>query len=563
MAAARSSRLYFLGRADLAKIVALGAGQAALLIAWVYAVWQAVDVIAGMRGDVRLALPWLAGLLVIALAHAALSALEFSLCERIGFDTVRRLRMDIYVHMLGMTPRQIQHRSKGSLLLRLTGDLTMLRTWISRGIGRGTIGLIVMTVGLLAVAAMSMFMAVAAAMTYLLGAALSLTLGRKLRRLTATVRRSRSLLTSNIDEQIHALPVIQLFGRVDGERSRLSEQNDAMTEALIREARIRGLLRGVSAGAGWAAVVAVLGAGLYELAEGYITLGMLVAAATGVRHLSGPFRSLGFAHDHWRRAWVSRGKILQFLASSSRPLSTPLQAPLRVRRGAIEFDGVGVAGALEDIRARIGAGERVAVMGPTGAGKSTLLGLVARLAEADSGEVLIDGTPVADATLASASRHIGMVAPDLPLMRGTLRRNVTYRRPSATDPEIWQVLLACGLDRFVAERPEGLDFWLAERGRNLAAGERQRLALARALIGYPRILLLDEPTANLDAESKAVFREVMSRYPGTVVLATHDPEEAVEMDILWRLDRGRLVEVSSTRPVGRKSGVDRRVPEMG
>ncbi|HEY0085610.1 MAG TPA: ABC transporter ATP-binding protein [Allosphingosinicella sp.] len=559
----RPPRLFFLKPAEIAVILALGVAQAAILIAWVLLLWRAVDAIAAMRGDMTVPLPWLGGLLLVALANAAMRAVEFSACERIGFNTVRRLRMTIYRHMLGMAPRQIQHRSRGSLLLRLTGDLTMLRTWISRGIGRGTIGGIVLLGGLGAIAWISPLMAMSAALVLGLGAALSLTLGRRLRRLTAVVRRRRSLLASNIDEQINTLAVVQLFGRAGGEYSRLSQQNDAMTTALIREARVRGRMRGVSAGAGWIAVVAVLLAGLYELSEGYISLGMLVAAATGARHLGGPVRAIGFAHDYWRRASISRKKIMQFLVSGSRPLASPLHGRLKVRRGKVQFDNVHVPMALHGISATAQPGERITVVGPSGAGKSTLLGLIGRLAEPSEGEVLIDGTPLASSTLDSSVREIGMVSGDLPLMRGSIRRNVTYRRPSASDAEIWQVLGACGLDDMVQALPDGLDTWITEGGKNLSAGERQRLSLARAIMGYPRILLLDEPTANLDAHSVELFFQVVSRYPGTVFLATHDPAEAERMDRVWRLEGGRLAEQRAGTASFPDTAVQNLVPSLG
>jgi ABC-type multidrug transport system fused ATPase/permease subunit len=555
--------LFFLKPAELAVIIALGVAQAAILITWVLLLWRAVDAIAGMRGDMTVPLPWLGGLLLVALANAAMRAVEFSACERIGFNTVRRLRMTIYRHMLGMAPRQIQHRSRGSLLLRLTGDLTMLRTWISRGIGRGTIGGIVLLGGLGAIAWISPLMAMSAALVLGLGAALSLTLGRRLRRLTAVVRRRRSLLASNIDEQINTLAVVQLFGRAGGEYSRLSQQNDAMTTALIREARVRGRMRGVSAGAGWIAVVAVLLAGLYELSEGYISLGMLVAAATGARHLGGPVRAIGFAHDYWRRASISRKKIMQFLVSGSRPLASPLHGRLKVRRGKVQFDNVHVPLALHGISATAQPGERIAVVGPSGAGKSTLLGLIGRLAEPSKGEVLIDGTPLASSTLDSSVREIGMVSGDLPLMRGSIRRNVTYRRPSASEAEIWQVLGACGLDDMVQALPDGLETWITEGGKNLSAGERQRLSLARAIMGYPRILLLDEPTSNLDAHSVELFFQVVSRYPGTVFLATHDPAETERMDRVWRLEGGRLAEQRAGTASFPDAAVQNLVPSLG
>ncbi|MCT2559349.1 ABC transporter ATP-binding protein/permease [Tsuneonella sp. YG55] len=528
---------------DLAWVIALGIAQALVLGGWIVCTWQAVDAIAGMQQDIAAVYPWLAGLLAVSLCMGGLRALEFRVCERIGFDAVRRLRMQLYRHMVGMAPRQIQHRSRGSLLLRLTGDLTMYRTLLSRGIARGIASAIVLVIGLAVVAWISGPMAVAAILVFGLGAAASVSQGRLLRRATAVVRRRRSLLTGNIDEQVNTLAVVQTFGRVGGETSRLSHQNDSMTKALNREAAIRGRMRGISAATGWAAVMVALAAGAYEMSEGYLTLAGLAAAATCVRHLASPARNLALVHDYWRRADISRRKIRDFLNSRSRPLDELGHMPVRVRAGMIQFDRVSVKGALSGVSGTIPGRKRVAIVGPSGAGKSTLLGLVARLVEPDQGEVLVDGIVLSSATLHTSTRDIGIVSADLPLMRGTLRRNLTYRHRSASDEELASVLTACGLDGLVGSLPQGLDSWLTEGGRNLSAGERQRVALARAMLRFPRILLLDEPTTNLDRESAAIFHAAIDRYPGTVLIATHDPAEVALTDMTWELCDGRLVRV--------------------
>ena len=148
-----------------------------------------------------------------------------------------------------------------------------------------------------------------------------------------------------------------------------------------------------------------------------------------------------------------------------------------------------------------------------------------------------------ESTLRSRLRQIGMVAPDLPLMRGTVRRNLTYRKPAATDAELDRVLMACHLDELLDELPNGLNTWLTEGGRNLSVGQRQRLALGRALLGNPPVLLLDEPTQNLDEASREVFRRVIAHNKGTVLLVTHDAGVAALADHVWSMDDGRIIEV--------------------
>jgi ATP-binding cassette, subfamily B, bacterial len=289
----------------------------------------------------------------------------------------------------------------------------------------------------------------------------------------------------------------------------------------------------------------VLAVGLVELRAGRASLGLVVATVIVARQLDGPIRTLALAHDYWQRGKVSRQKLLDYLRSSTTRLDDPAQGSLRVRKGAVTFQDVTVPGALDGVTVTASSGELVAVTGRSGAGKSTLLGLLARLVEPSSGQVVVDGQVLAETTPQSTYRRIGMVGADLPLMRGTVRRNITYRNPRAAQEEIRRVVLATGLDEVLDELPDGITTWLVEGGRNLSAGQRQRIALARALLGNPEILLLDEPTAGLDPDSRAAVLDVVRHHHGTVLLATHDPEVTALADQVWRLEQGQVVEALS------------------
>lgn len=532
-----------LRRRDYGVIMALGLGEALALGAVVFLVWMIVDRITASPQTAFAAFPLIGALGLAVTFSAVIRAVQFAVTERIGLELVRRMRMVIYDHMSGMAPRQIQHRSRGSLILRLTGDLTMLRTWISRGIGRGVIAGIIVAGGTIFLGVINVRIALIVLAIFAIGLLASMREGKRLARLTRAVRRRRSLVTSNLDEQINALAVVQLFGRSRGERSRLSRQNDAMTRFLIREANVRGVLRGISTGAGWAAVLTVLAMGAFDVSAGRMSMGALAAAITVVRYMNSPVRNLGFAHDYWRRAQISQRKLDDFLKSSSRQLDDPAQQKLRVRRGLIEFQDVSVAGALNGVTATARPGEQIAILGPAGAGKSTLLGLVARMADPTAGLVRIDGQDLADCTLLSTFRYLGVMSPDLPLMRGSIRRNLTYRDPEATEAEISRVVMACNLDEVFADLPDGMEGWVTEGGMNLSVGQRQLLALGRAMLGQPPILLLDEPLANLDPRSQEIAQAALRRYLGTVLFVTHDPATADTADQVWRLERGRLVSV--------------------
>jgi ABC-type multidrug transport system fused ATPase/permease subunit len=536
---------------EYAVVITIGLLQAASLVALLLLIIRLVtelqngSLVAGDRAALGRIIGQLAVMVVLAIVFGVLRGFEFAYTERVGYRVVRELRMRMYSHLQGMSPRQVQGRSRGGLLLRFVGDLSMLRMWISRGRLSGLVALIVLTITLSVMAFLNIWITLAFISTTALGAALSFSRGDGIRSVTRTMRRRRSALTSNVDEQIHSLAVPQVFGRSSGEFSRLSRQNDSLTDSLVKVANQRGILRAITLSTSQLTIVAVLAAGAMEIYRGQITIALVVAAITITRLLSGPIRTLGLAHDYWQRSRVSVRKLDDYLRSSSRPLNDPTKERLRVRRGGVAFEDVSVPGALDGVRLTAEPGQLVAITGPSGAGKSTLLGLVSRFVDPDSGQVLIDGQSLADVTLESTYRRVGVVGPELPLMRGTVRRNLTYRNKNASDDELQRVILATGLDTVIDELPNGLETWINEGASNISSGQRQRIAVARAMLGNPPILLLDEPSSNLDPASREAFRHVLARHHGTILLVTHDPIEMSLADQVWHLANGRVEAVET------------------
>lgn len=385
-------------------------------------------------------------LLVLAVVLGVTRSLEFAIAEKAGYVVVRRLRMAMYAHLTQMAPAQLRHRARGGLLLRLTGDdLSMLRMWLSRGLLQGSVALIKLAAALGTTIWFDRWIGVALLSVLSLTAALSIAYGKAMRRATRSMRRRRSLVIGNIDEQINSLAVVQTSGRVAGEYARLSRQNDALTRALCEVAELRGRLRGISTFGAHAATAAVLAVGLIEVRRGAATAATVIACALVGRLVGRPVRTLGLANDYWHRGQVSRGKVVDFLNSSSRP-DAPDAPALRVRRGELEFDRVTIPGALQDFTAHAPAGTIVALTGPSGSGKSTVLALASRLVEPHAGAVRIDGQDLRDVTWHSLGRSIGIVSPELPLLRGTVKRNMTYRAGAAAPAEIQRVAYALDLD---------------------------------------------------------------------------------------------------------------------
>ena len=541
--------LYRLSRRDIAAVLGLGVAQAIAIAGFLILLIVTVDGLTLQPSTFPVG-PTSEGGRLLALAICSLvigvlRGVEFALCERVGYGVVQDLRIRMYGHLQGMLPTQLQGRSRGGLVLRFTGDLSMLRTWISRGLLGGMVAVIIIIGGTSVIAFQSVWLAISMLTVMAAGAAVSLLAGRPMRRSTQVMRRRRSLLTSNIDEQLNVLPVVQVFGRVGGEFSRLSRQNDALTRSLVRVAHLRGRLRAIATSSGLLVTVVVLGVGIAEVNSGQVTIGVVIATLTVSRLLNGPIRTIGLAHDYWQRSRVSQRKLNDYFKSASTTARDTSRDRLVANRGRIELNNVTVAGRLEGVSATAEAGQLVCIVGADGAGKSTLLGVINRIVDPDQGGVMIDGQALADTRRFAAASKISAVGPDLPLMQGSIRRNVTYRVPQATESEIARVIALTGLDEVLAELPEGWGTWITEGGRNVSVGQRQRISLARALLGNPLILLLDEPTANLDDATSSMVHDVIVRHRGTVIMASHDPREIALADQVWTLDKGHLVSITS------------------
>ena len=535
-----------------ATVISLGIAQATCLVCFGVLTLRTVEALqvtavgAAAEAQLDTALRQVGALAVLAVLLGVLRSAEFTAAERAGYQVVQRLRMRMYGHLQLMLPEHLHHRARGGLLLRLTGDLSMLRMWLSRGLLEGISAVIVLVAGLATLAWLNLELALAAIAVLAFGSALSLLNGHSMRQATRTMRRRRSLLIGNIDEQINALSVIQASGHIGGEYGRLSRQNDSLTRALIRVARIRGRLRGLAASTGLMITVAVLGVGLVEARRGLVSVPEVVAGLVLVRFLTRPVRTLGLAHDYWHRGLVSRQKVVDFLLSSSRNPREELLERIQVRGGRIQFTDVVVPGALAGISCVIEPRRIVAITGPSGAGKSALLKVLTRQIEPASGVVTIDDQPLSATAPSSIGRHVGVVSPDLPLLRGSVRRNITYAAQQAGPEEIQRVVLGLGLDEAMRRSGrEGVRTWLLEGGRNLPAGDRQLLALGRALMGNPTLLLLDEPLVGLDSEARTRAREMIIRHRGTVLWVTQDDDDIELADEVWMMHDGRLLDVVS------------------
>jgi ABC-type multidrug transport system fused ATPase/permease subunit len=488
-----------------------------------------------------------AGLLACTGLAALLRLFEQVDAERLGQDYVHRVRMTLYDQMSKFAPRALGRRSSGTALLRFVGDLSALRRWVSLGLAKIVVSVIVAVLALGFLAYLDRYLAIMSLVILLLGLSGNLLLGPRMHRTIAESRRLRGRLASNISEKIRAFSVIQVFNQTGRERKKFRRQSMQLRDAMISKARAAGLMRIVTEGSTATSMGLVLSLGAFEVFRGMTSSGNVVAAMAVVGFISNAFRDLGRVHEHLQNYRVSKRKIVEFLRTRTMRGRSAALPDLVIHTGRVSFDKVSIAGGLEEFTATAPGGKRIALLGPNGAGKSTLLQIVARLIDPVSGRVLIDDQDLGQCNLASVRNRIGIVSPDLPLLRGTVGYNLCYRCPGASAEELARVKELCSLEELFEALPGGQAYRLQEAGQNLSLGQRHRLALARAVLGDPALLILDEVDANLDPHVEAVFDRVLDNFSGTVLMVTRSASRLKRADYIWHLEGGRLVRIEDLR----------------
>lgn len=527
-----------------AQLLGIGVGLSAAAIASALLVRFAFDhllVARPARPDTLLLVGVGAGLAAAAAGSAWLRAVERVAAERLGQAYVHEVRLRLFDRVIATAPRALQQRSTGGQVMRLVGDINALRQWVSLGLARVTVALTTTVASLAVLTLIDRLLAAVVATAVGLGVVAALVQGHGIRASTRDVRRRRGRLSANVNEKVATAAVVQAFGQGRREHARVAQQSRRLQRAMIERARHLGRLQGVTEAttAAGTALVLIVGA-----ATG-VRAGTVAAATLLVGLLSPQLRDLGRAEEFWHNFVIASGKIREVLA---RPTAVPEvrdALTLQPGPGRLEFAGVSVEGSLEALSAIAEPGQIIAVVGPNGSGKTTLLSLAARLLDPYRGRVLLDGQDLSRYSLTSVRRAVGLAGPDLPLLRGTVEHNLRYRWPEAPDEELVRVVALCGLEPLIAALPQGAETRVAERGAGLSAGERQRIALARALVGSPPVLLLDEADANLDTQAAEVVDRVVRDHGGTILLVTHRADLLLAADVIWYLEDGRLIETGT------------------
>lgn len=545
-------------------LVAVGVGQAAGSIGTVLLVRLAYHTLVTATAPARpgrLAL-FACGLVGAVAFAAGMRAAERVAAERLGQHYVTQVRADLFGHLTKVPARQLGQRNRGNMLLRFVGDLTALRSWVSLGVAQLLVAGIAVILAISALTVLDAGIGLAVGGVLVLGAVGTWRTNPRLLASSRAARSRRARLTGEVTERLTHLGVLQAAGQQRRERRRVGRLSVKLSEAMVERARAAGLCRAVGEGTAGLATIAVVLVGAAEVRSGRTSTGTVVGAVAVVGMLTGHLRDLGRVAEYAAGAKVARAAARRFLLLPTLP-DPPGLPDLSAGPGRLELEAVGLADALAGVTLRAEPGQTVAIVGRNGAGKSTLVALAARLLDPEPGRVRLDGQDLRSRNLASVRAAIGMAGPDLPLLRGTVERNVLYRQPGASKQEIARVSALCGLDQLITELPGGWRAEVGDGGTRLSAGQRARLTVARAALGNPRLLILDEAEAHLDRSAVDMVDRVLADYTGTALVVTHRRELVERADVVWCLHEGGVAEIGLPRKLLSGNGPTARLFNTG
>lgn len=487
--------------------------------------------------------------LAVVLVQWAAQIGETRMTGRTGERVLYSLRLKIFAQLQRLGLDYYERELTGRIMTRMTTDVDALSTFLQTGLVTAFVSVVTFFGIMVALLVLDVELALVVFATLPVLVVGTVFFRRKSVKAYELARERISVVNADLQESVAGLRIVQAFRRERDGADRFAARSDE-----YRQARVRGqwlisvyfpfvqLLSSVAA-----AAVLIVGAGRID--NGTLTTGALVAYLLYIDLFFAPVQQLSQVFDGYQQAAVSLGRIQELLQEPASTADRGEAREVESLRGEIAFEDVSFAyggeeAALSGVDLRIPAGQTVAFVGETGAGKSTLVKLVARFYDPTSGRVTADGTDLRDLDRTAYRHRLGVVPQEAYLFSGTVRDAIAYGRPDATDAQVEAAARAVGAHDMIATLDGGYLHEVAERGRNLSAGQRQLIALARAELVDPDVLLLDEATASLDLASEAQVNRATDRLAGrrTTLVVAHRLTTAARADRVVVMDHGQVVE---------------------
>ena len=520
------------------------------------------------QNDMRL-LTWsVLGLLALSAVRGALTFVSGLLAEVASQGVSYDLRRDLHAKLTELSFAYHDRTESGQLLSRSMQDVERVRMLTGRSILGLANGVVLLIGTAAALVIMNPTLALLAMLAMPILAHRATIFGSRYRPLSVEIQQQLAVLTTRLEQNLRGARIVKAFAQEDAEIDRFETENQKWFGLAAATARLTALNIPLLDLISNLATVVIIWMGGYLVIRGSLTLGELVAFITYLAQLTSPIRRLGFLIPSIAMAGASAERVFEILDEEAQVEDTEDAKPLSKIRGHLRFDNVSFSYArphnvLRDVSFEIEPGQVLALLGPTGSGKSSIINMIPRFYDPTEGRILLDGHDIRTATLHSLRSQIGIVLQESTLFATTIRENLAFGRPDATEEEIVEAAQAAQAHEFIETFPDGYDTKVGERGATLSGGQRQRVAIARTLLTDPRILILDDATSSVDTETEHLIQLALANLMKgrTSVIIAQRLSTVRLADQILMLEKGQIAAAGKHEDLFDKSALYRKIYE--